>query len=190
MQRTLSLALLTITAALIPGVAADEIVINGKPLDGQEMQVVRQLEQMYGAKAIPGNYWYDPVSGAYGADGQPMLGQLPPNLRLGGRLRANASNGNTNVFVNGRELHRTEVARLQTCTQVIPGRYWVDSHGNGGVEGGPMMFNLTQLCRQSSSYRSRYGSVLSDGTTSGAFFRNSNGSYTSVTCGPDGGCIY
>ena len=47
---------------------------------------------------------------------------------------------------NGRQLHRTDVVYLQQCTPVIPGRYWLDARGNGGVEGGPIQWNLALLC--------------------------------------------
>ena len=75
---------------------------------------------------------------------------------------------------------------------MIPGRYWLDGYGNGGLEGGPMLFNLSQLCANARRQRGDrwYGSVTGDGTTTGAMFRNSDGSITGVTCGPDGGCIY
>ncbi len=173
---------------------APELIINGKPLSEQEMQIVTLLEQRYGAQAIPGRYWYDSFSGLYGVEGQGTLGQLPAGLPLGGPLRADASAGTSGVFVNGRQLHMLEVQYLSQCTQVIPGRYWMDAMGNGGVEGGGVLFNMAQLCAAARQRRGGYGSsgswVGGDGTTSGAMFRNSDGSITSVTCGPDGGCIY
>ncbi len=193
-MRTFSLACFLLVAFALPLAAGDapQLVINGKPLSEQEMQLVQMLEQRYGAKAIPGRYWYDALTGLYGVEGYGTLGQLPAGLPLGGPLRENASNGTTGVFVNGRQLHLQEVQYLSQCTQVIPGRYWMDAQGNGGVEGGPWLFNMQQLC---AAARQRggdpyYGRVTGDGTTSGAMFRNSDGSITSVTCGPDGGCIY
>ena len=170
------------------------IVINGKTLDAQEMETVRALERQFSVQVIPGRYWYDPLSGLYGAEGHGAFGQTLPNLPIGGKLREDASGGDTNVWVNGRRLHRTDVAYLQTCTPVIPGRYWLNSLGFSGVEGGLPQWNVAQLCaasRQTSgSYRGQYGSVLSDGTTTGAMFRTAGGDLVGVTCGPDGGCIY
>jgi hypothetical protein len=64
-------------------------------------------------------------------------------LELGGPLRPSASGGNTGVFINGREIHPTELAYLQRVFgYVIPGRYWLDAQGIGGFEGGPAAFNL------------------------------------------------
>ncbi|HEX6363779.1 MAG TPA: hypothetical protein VFZ93_12530, partial [Albitalea sp.] len=73
-------------------------------------------------------------------------GQIHPGLRIGGPMWRGASNGSTGVVVNGRELHRLDVAALQRCTPVIPGRYWVLANGVGGPENGPATFNLAALC--------------------------------------------
>jgi hypothetical protein len=36
---------------------------------------------------------------------------------------------------------------------VLPGRYWVDSQGTGGYEGGPALFNLRMLAAQAAQNR-------------------------------------
>src|SRR6266540_1234336 len=67
-------------------------------------------------------YWYDAMSGAWGYQGGPTAGFTLPGIRLGGMLRADASNGNTGVFINGRELHFQDVIGLrQFCQVVMPG---------------------------------------------------------------------
>ena len=196
-MRPLSRALLlTLTAS--SGFAqseVDQIVINQKVLGAEEMKIIQRLERQFGAKAVPGRYWYDRRSGLYGAEGHGAFGQTFPNLPMGGKLQPDASKGDTGVWVNGRQLHRTDAAYLQQCTPVIPGRYWLDARGNGGVEGGPIQWNLALLCaaarqRAGGSFRGRFGSVLGDGTTTGAIFRTPGGGVAGVTCGPDGGCIY
>ena len=108
-----------------------------------DSQTGNQLILYYGA--IPaGNYWYDPVSGLWGASGGPSSGQIYPGLVLGGALEANASGGGTGVFINGRELHPSEVAYLQRLYgSVVPGRYWMNAQMIGGFEGGPAIFNLS-----------------------------------------------
>lgn len=128
------------TAALA---SADEVVVNGVRLDTGTKDA---LETAYGVRVPPARYWYDPVSGVWGLEGGPAQGQIHPGLRLGGPLRADASNGDTGVFVNGRQLHRLEVAALQRCTPVYRGRYWIIANGIGGVEGMPPSFNLAVLC--------------------------------------------
>ena len=119
------------------------VFVNGTPLPTEKR---RALEQAYGVPIQAGRYWYDAVSGVWGLDGGPAQGQIHPNLQLGGPLRADASKGNTRVFVNGRELHLMDVMALRRCTPVIPGRYWVLANGIGGYEGGPPSFNLAALC--------------------------------------------
>ena len=128
------------------------VVVNGQALPGD---TVRALEQAYRVPIAPGRYWYDAVSGAWGNEGGPIAGQMLPGLRLGGPLAANASRGNSQVFINGRELMAGEVQALQQAcrTAVYRGRYWVNAQGVGGIEGGPPIFNLA-ACGQSSAGRS------------------------------------
>jgi hypothetical protein len=117
------------------------VVVNRVALPAE---TVRALERAYRVPIAPGRYWYDALSGAWGIEGAPISGQMMPGLRLGGPLRADASRGNTRVFINGRELTVTEVAGLQQAcrTAVYRGRYWVNAQGIGGIEGGPPIFNL------------------------------------------------
>lgn len=121
------------------------VVINHARLTDQ---AVRGIEQQWKTQIPDGRYWYDRVSGAWGLDGGPTAGWIPPGLDLGGPLRADASNGNTGVFVNGRELPMQDVAGLMQITPVYRGRWWVDALGNFGAEGGPMLGNLRVLAAQ------------------------------------------
>ena len=122
---------------------AADVVVNGVALGSKTKQA---LEQGYGVPIKPGRYWYDNVSGVWGLEGGPTAGQILPGLKLGGPLKRDASKGHTGVIVNGRELHEKDVAALQRCLQVVPGRYWVLANGLGGPEGGPPQFNLAALC--------------------------------------------
>ena len=126
---------------------AQEVIVNGVRLEPRTRDA---LERAYGVRIPPARYWYDRVSGVWGLEGGPAQGQVQPGLQLGGPLRANASKGNTGVFVNGRQLHQLDVAALRRCTQVIPGRYWVAANGVGGYERGPPTFNLAVLCGNAS----------------------------------------
>lgn len=129
------------------------VSFNGRALDDAGYQSLAALEQRYGQRVPDGQYWYDPVSGAAGPWGGPMIALLPPGLTLGGPLTADASGGGsgrlTGVFVNGRELHPVDVQNLQASLgQVWPGRWRVDAHGNAGPENGPPMVNLYVVARQ------------------------------------------
>ena len=123
--------------------AAQEVTVNRVRLDERTRMA---LERTYGVPVAGGRYWYDAFSGVWGVEGGPAQGQIHPGLQLGGPLHADASGGDTGVFVNGRQLHRLDVAALRRCTQVIPGRYWVAANGIGGYEGAPPSFNLAVLC--------------------------------------------
>jgi len=117
-----------------------EILVNEVPLGERTIQA---LEQTYHVRLVKGAFWYDRVSGLWGMQGGPTMGQILPGLNLGGPLRADASNGRTRVFINGREIHRLELRYLQQLFgQVRAARYWLNSRGIGEYEGGPAEFNL------------------------------------------------
>ena len=73
--------------------------------------VLRAYEQRYRLRIIPGDYWYDKMNGSWGQKGGPAEGFIVAGLNLGGPLREDASNGDTGVFINDRQLHRVDVAR-------------------------------------------------------------------------------
>ena len=72
-----------------------------------------QIEAAYRIRIPDANYWYDPVLGAWGPRGGPIMGFILPGLNIGGPLQEDASGGGTNVFVNGRELHPYDLMALQ-----------------------------------------------------------------------------
>lgn len=145
-----------------------QVIINGIQMEDQEID---DFQIKYGIKMHSGNYWYDNICGAWGITGGPTIGFLLPGLQVGGPLKPNASNGQTGVFVNGRELHSYDVVQLQKLIgQVYQGRYWLDAYGNAGYEGGPALVNLWQASRnrQSNFYRNSYtgiGAGSSGGTS-------------------------
>jgi len=148
---------------------------------------VSTLERQYRVSLADGDYWYDKQSGAWGIRGGPTAGFTVPGLEIGGRLRADASSGNTGVFINGRELHQYDVMALMQLGPVYQGRYWVDGQGYFGVEGGPALGNLWLLARAAGrgnggaqTTYTRSGSMFgSDGN--GCLVFNDPGSGTSYT---------
>jgi hypothetical protein len=147
------------------------VVVNGVALSTQNLA---QLQQLYPVAIPPGRYWYDPLSGAWGREGEPVAGQMMAGLTLGGPLAADASRGTSGVFINGRQLTGGERTFIELGCQapVVPGRYWVLATGLGGIEGQPASFNLA-LCpgfaRQQGGGRS-------------------GGSSTRTFCDPNGAC--
>ncbi len=164
--------------------AQNAVVVNGVALD---KQTIAALQRAYGA-VLPGRYWYDPVSGLYGAERGPTAGQIAPGLRLGGPLRADASGRGTGVFVNGRELHPVEVVRLRALVgAVLPGRYWMNAAGIGGYEGGLPQFNLAAAAAQRGggggyNRSGPGGHLMSDGNCSGWFDPKSGASVMTGNC--------
>jgi hypothetical protein len=164
---------------------ARSVIINNVRLSDEKLG---QLEQRFRLRIADGSYWYDQVSGAWGMQGGPTAGFTQPHMELGGALRADASNGNTGVFINGRELHQMDVLALRQLTPyVIPGRYWVDARGVGGYEGGPPMFDLGALARAAGgtqggawSYITPYGGGSVGGDGQGfSYFIDKDTSWTS-----------
>lgn len=118
--------------------------VNGYALT--ELDLV-QLASAYGLHIEHGDYWYDPVSGAWGYWGGPTAGFLMPYMELG-FPPLEASGGGTGVVLNGRELHPQDLTALQQLLgPIYPGYYWLDASGNYGYEGGPAIGNLIYLAQ-------------------------------------------
>ena len=116
-----------------------EVVVNGLALAPKAM---KELARVAGGPIQAGRYWYDDVSGLWGREGEPLSGQIAPHLKLGGPLQADASQGKTGVFLNGRELPPQEASLVQQLGETMRGRYWVNAEGIGGIENGPALFNI------------------------------------------------
>lgn len=166
----LSLGLLLLGAAAPVAGQTRNVVVNRVAIPDQDL---RAYERQAGSRVPDGAYWYDAVSGAWGKEGGPTAGIIMAGLRLGGPLRADASRGNTGVFINGRELPWEDVRGLMQIVQVQRGRWWVDARGNFGPEGGPMWGNLVAIARQ------RNGKSWSHYSSDGHSF-----------IGGDGNCTY
>lgn len=154
-----------------------DVLINGRRLSGDDLA---RLEAAYHLRIDDADYWYDTVLGAWGVRGGPTLGFIAPGLDLGGPLQADASDGETQIFVNGRELHLYDALALQRLTgPILPGRYFITAQGLAGFEGGAPLWNLAQLAAESNvnssnRWQSRIlgASGFSDGTTGAVFLPN------------------
>ncbi len=123
------------------------VLVNGVALTAQQLQV---FQKTYGIIPKPGDYWYDRVSGLYGMMGYPALGFLYAGHDFA-PLASNVSNGNTGVFINGRQLPQSEWLLLSQIigAYVQQGRYWLNSQGFAGYEGNPNpTLNLFLLAQQ------------------------------------------
>ena len=134
--------------------AAGRVMINGKALP----RAIRVALLRRGVRIASGRYWYDRRSGAWGFQGGPTRGIITAGLRMGGRLKANASRGRSGVYINGRQLTYTEARTLRRLVRTLPrGSYWVDRWGNAGRVGGPALVNLRRLATARSGRSGRGG---------------------------------
>ncbi len=125
------------------------VVVNDVKLTDAQISA---LEKKYSTTIAGGNYWYDVKTGAWGKIGGPTEGWLEANESIGGNMKANASgDAKTGFFINGRELHPTDVKNIQALfaaygVAAVPGSYWVDASGNFGLMGQTVTLgNLVQM---------------------------------------------
>jgi hypothetical protein len=152
---------------------ARHVVINEVAVPDSQL---RMLERGSRVRIPDGSYWYDRVSGAWGFRGGPTMGFTVAGLPVGGPLRADASNGTTGVFINGRQLHIQDALALQALLgAVYPGRYWVDAQGNAGFEGGPPLVNLVVVARARAAQGAGGGAYSVYDRLGGMFGSDGNG---------------
>jgi hypothetical protein len=157
---------------------AAAVFINQKQATPEQLE---ELKRTYGQAPPPGRYWYDPRSGLYGMWGHEAAGYIRPGHDFGA-LPADASNGNTGVFINGREINLTEAGFFQRVFgAVYQGRWWLDGQtGNVGLEGNPMpVANLVVALQQAQ----RSGS----GSGGGYRWRDE---INRASGGAEGGCVW
>jgi predicted ester cyclase len=135
---------------------AGDVVINGAALSEKQ---IAELEQTYNVRPLPGNYWYDAKSGLYGVVGYQAFGFMYSGHDFG-QLDGNASNGDSRVIVNGRELPQQEwiVWSKVLGYPIQQGSYWFDQNGNAGYEGSPVALVNLYVAAQQNAYRGAGGS--------------------------------
>ncbi|PKI58828.1 hypothetical protein CRG98_020818 [Punica granatum] len=89
------------------------VYVNDEPLNQVALALLQSCPNPP-KKLRPGRYWYDKASGYWGKEGQKPCDIITAQLNsIGGQLQRNASNGNTNILINRREITREEVWMLK-----------------------------------------------------------------------------
>lgn len=184
MKRLLFIILVYCIHVSVLGQEARPVLVNGQALAEETISI---LESAYRVKIIPGRYWYDKISGFWGLEGQQPAGIMLAGLNLGGHLQEDASNGDTQIFINGREITKIEMYELIKIsgTPVAPGRYWMDAQGWAGKEGQAAIANIYYLANQyygsnngNSFYRNGYTDMGSGGNSEGFYIIGEDFSYS------------
>ncbi|XP_031129420.1 extra-large guanine nucleotide-binding protein 1-like [Ipomoea triloba] len=112
------------------------VCVNGKRLSGGELAVLQSCPHPP-KKMKPGRYWYDKVSGFWGKEGRKPCQIISPQLTVGDTIKRDASNGNTDVFINNREITKSELFMLKVigihCEWSI--HFWLSADGAYQQEG-------------------------------------------------------
>nr|GMD05078.1 extra-large guanine nucleotide-binding protein 1-like [Ipomoea batatas] len=112
------------------------VSVNGKLLNHREL-VMLQTCLHPPKKLKPGRYWYDKVSGFWGKEGRKPCQIISPQLTVGDTIKRDASNGNTDVLINNREITKPELYMLKVigihCERSI--HFWLSADGAYQQEG-------------------------------------------------------
>ncbi|KFK30081.1 hypothetical protein AALP_AA7G214100 [Arabis alpina] len=113
------------------------ICVNEKALDEDELFKLQTCSNPP-KKLKPGNYWYDKQAGYWGKVGEKPCQIISPHLSIGGNTTpVKASNGDTGILINNREITGSELRMLKMVGVQCEGRphFWLCADGGYSEEG-------------------------------------------------------
>ncbi|CAM0881750.1 unnamed protein product [Alopecurus aequalis] len=121
-----------------------KVSINGHPISERAL---KKAEKKAGP-VEPGSYWYDCRAGFWGIMGRECIGIIPPFIReFNYPMARNCAGGDTDVIVNGRELHQRDLDLLvgRGLPRISGKSYTIEISGNITDEGGTKLRSLGKL---------------------------------------------
>ncbi|KAJ0077280.1 hypothetical protein Patl1_36284 [Pistacia atlantica] len=114
----------------------ERVSVNGEALSEEKLHILRSCPNPP-KKLNPGHYWYDKVSGFWGKVGQEPCQIISPQLNVGGQIDRKASNGNTDILINNREITKKELLMLKLARVQCEGKphFWLSADGSYQEEG-------------------------------------------------------
>jgi hypothetical protein len=163
------------------------IVVNGVTITGSSKAA------LLASGFLPGRYWRDFTAGFYGREGGPTLGACDTPIPGAGPLQPDAScrpTGQTNIFINGREVHPTEVKNLLPIMMQPGGRWRLDSQMNvyqedNGMFVGSLRAILANFPHRGGGGSTGFGGVLKESLR--ALFSDDDGGDWSGADNPESG---
>ncbi|KAL8143563.1 hypothetical protein V2J09_016595 [Rumex salicifolius] len=112
------------------------VYVNGKPLNEEELNLLQSCP-VPPRKLKPGRYWYDKVSGFWGKERHKPCQVISHSLEVGNPIRRDASNGDTDLLINGREITKAELWMLKSAGVQCAGisSLWLMPDGSYQEEG-------------------------------------------------------